>query len=259
MDELPNDLRDMLELARDEFDPPDDQAKQRVRIALAAAIGVPTVGAVLSGGKAAAMGSKAPAAMAAKAGWLALGGKLTAVAVGTVAAAGVGIALYASRAPTATPVQAPAPNVQAVPAAEAAPTPEVTPLPERAAPTELNAREQAGAEDERAAKPRKVEARARSREQRSVPAADTLAEEMALLRTASEALARGDEEAALVQLSAHGKRYPRGSLREERDGLRAIAECTRDQKPSQQAAQRFAQLYPHSLLAARVTAACRGR
>jgi hypothetical protein len=252
MDELPNDLRDMLELARDEFDPPDDQAKHRVRVALAAAIGVPTAAAVLSGGKAAAMGSKAPAAMAAKAGWLAFGGKLTAVAMGTVAAAGVGIALYASRAPTATLVQAPAPVVQAVPASEAAPTPEVTPA-ERSVP------EQAVARDEPAARPRVVEARPRARERRMAEATDTLAEEMSLLRAASEALARGDEEAALLQLRAHSERYPRGSLREERDGLRAIAECTRDQKPSQQAAQRFAQLYPHSLLAARVTAACRGR
>jgi hypothetical protein len=241
MDDLPNELRAMLELTRDEYEPPDD-AKQRVRLALAAAIGAPTAGAVLTGSKAAAMNSQAPAALAAKSGWLALGGKLTAAAVGTIAAAGIGLAVYSHRAPAVSvpapalaPAQAPvvqpviepaAPSVAALPVKEA----EHAPVPE--------------------ARPRKVA---------PAPASDTLSDEMTLLRSASEALARGDEDAALVPLRTHAKRFPRGSLREERDGLRAIAECTRDQDPSQGAAQRFARQYPNSVLTARVAAACRAR
>ncbi len=247
MDELPNDLRAMLDLARDEHDPPDDTARQRVRVALAAAIGAPT--AVLSGGKAVAMGSKAPAAMAAKAGWLALGGKLTAAAVGTVAAASIGFAVYTNRAPVTAPTASPMAQPElAAPAPEPQPEPSVVEpaLLEEAAPRE------ATSEPSETKKSRKA-ARA------SVPSADTIGEEMALLRSASEALARGDEAAALVVLRTHAKRYPRGSLREERDGLRAIAECTRDQTPSQEFAQRFTRQYPNSVLASRVIAACRAR
>jgi hypothetical protein len=239
MDELPNDLRAMLELAQDGHDPPDDSAKQRVRVALAAAIGAPAAGAVLSGGKAAAMNSQAPTALAAKTGWLTFGGKLTAAAVGTIAAAGIGYAVLSSRAPVSTPVAAPAAApVQApvVEPVEEAPVVATVPVEET---------EAAPAEE---LKPRKV-----------VPVADTLSEEMALLRSASEALARTDEEAALVHLRTHAQRFPRGSLREERDGLRAIAECTRDRDPSQDAAQRFARQYPNSVLSARVASACRAR
>ncbi|HEX5659539.1 MAG TPA: hypothetical protein VFX59_20225 [Polyangiales bacterium] len=239
MDELPNDLRAMLDLARDEFDPPDDGAQQRVRFALAAAIGAPAAGAALSGGKAAALNSQAPAALAAKTGWVALGGKLA--AVGAIAAAGIGFAVYGTRAPlpavsVPAPVVAPAlvePVIE--PSVAVVPVEEPLAVEEKLAPAQE-------------AKPRKI-----------VPAADTLSEEMALLRSASEALGRGDEEAALVQLHTHAKRFPRGSLREERDGLRAIAECTRDQSPSQDAAQRFARQYPSSVLAARVATACRAR
>lgn len=238
MDELPNDLRAMLELARDGHDPPDDSAKQRVRMALAVAIGAPSAGAVLRGGKAAAMNSQAPAALAAKTGWLTFGSKLTAAAVGTIAAAGIGYAVLSSRAP-APETSVPAPAIAPVPVIEpVVEAPVVAALPDEE-------KEAAPAEE---LKPRKI-----------APAADTLGEEMALLRSASEALARSDEDAALVHLRTHAKRFPRGSLREERDGLRAIAECTRDQDPSQEAAQRFARQYPNSVLAARVATACRAR
>jgi TolA-binding protein len=244
MDELPNDLRDIIELARDGYDPPDG-AQQRVRLALAAAIGAPAAGGALTGGKA-ALSSKAPAAIAAKAGWLTLGGKLTAAVVGMVAAAGIGFAVYTSRAPTpapvAPPVVAPAPAV-AQPPAKAQPQRE-QPRPEAAAPS-VQAAQQA---EPKPSKPRKV-----------APPADTLTQEMALLRAASEALAKGDQADALVKLDTHAKRYPNGSLREERDGLRAIAECTRSQNPSTEAATSFAQHYPSSLLTARVKAACAAR
>jgi hypothetical protein len=243
MDELPNDLRAMLDLARDVHDPPDDAAKQRVRIALAAAIGAPTAGAVLTGGKAAAMNSQAP--LAAKTGWLVLSGKVTAAAVGTLAAAGIGYAVLSSRAPVSTPIAVPAPVAVQSPVME--PPATEPPAGEAPALAALPVEEKEAPPLEEL-KPRKV-----------APAADTLGEEMALLRSASEALVHGDEEAALVHLRTHAKRFPRGSLREERDGLRAIAECTRDPNPSQEAAQRFARQYPNSVLAARVATACRAR
>ncbi|MET0284488.1 MAG: hypothetical protein ABW352_08470 [Polyangiales bacterium] len=251
MDELPNDLREMLDLARDGYDPPDDAAQRRVRMALAAAIGAPAGAAVLTGGKAAAMGSQAPVALAGKSGWLALGGKLTAAAVGTVAAAGIGYAVYTSRAPVAEPTSVRPAVVQAAPAAEPTIEAPVVAEPTIAEP----ALEQRAVEEQEPA----VAPDLKLKPRKAAPVADTLGDEMALLRSASEALARSDEAGALVHLHTHAKRYPRGSLREERDGLRAIAECTRDQQPSQDAAQRFARQYPNSVLGARVATACRAR
>jgi hypothetical protein len=250
MDELPNDLRQMLDLARDAHDPPDDAAQRRVRFALAAAIGAPAGAAVLTGGKAAAMSSQAPVALAAKTGWLALGGKLTAAAVGTLAAASIGYAVYTSRAPA---VEHGSGRPAGVPAVEQAPAQPAVVEPALAAQPAA----EPAAQEPVQVEPREADAKLKPR--KVAPVADTLGEEMVLLRSASEALARGDEAGALVPLHTHAKRYPRGSLREERDGLRAIAECTRDQDPSQEAAQRFARQYPNSVLGARVATACRAR
>lgn len=250
MDELPNDLRAVLDLARDAHDPPDDVAKQRVRIALATAIGAPSAGALLTGGKAAALGSKAPTGAVAKTGWAALGGKLTAAAVGTVAVAGIGIAAFGMRTPTPTSAPIAVPTVQEQAIAPAVVEPPAVPPAPAPAPAVLDAAPvEASAPHERRA----------PKAHRAAASADTLSDETALLRSASEALARGDQDAALAELRAHAKRYPHGSLREERDGLRAIAECTRDSTPSQDTAERFTRLYPNSVLAARVAAACRPR
>lgn len=56
---------------------------------------------------------------------------------------------------------------------------------------------------------------------------DTLAEELALLRTAQTALRAGAPADALAALSKHAARFPRGALREERMTLQVLALCDR--------------------------------
>lgn len=84
----------------------------------------------------------------------------------------------------------------------------------------------------------------------TVDTSDTdLARERALLETAKSALVRAANADALVALDEHQKRYPKGRLAEERDGLRIQAVLADRQMA--EAAQLFANFkrrYPQSLL-----------
>lgn len=267
---LPDDCQRLLDLARDGHDPVDPDARVRVRHALAAslALSAGAAGSVgLPGVHGAAHNTQLPSGAAhgtaaGKAGFTVFGSKLVALAAATVAAAGIGLAVYGARQPAA-PVQLPKPSDVAplsapsleplvVPSSAASDTPTSAALvqQEQAAPVEL------------------VPSVAHATTTRSDPArktvwsthgGDTLTAETALLRTATEALTRGDEPAALASLLQHAKQYPRGSLREERDGLRAIAECSQDTTPSSVSAKRFARTFPNSMLGARVAKACEGK
>ncbi|MEY4511513.1 MAG: hypothetical protein RLZZ450_3635 [Pseudomonadota bacterium] len=270
MTNLPDDCQRLLELARDGHDPVDPSARLRVRHAVAASLAL----------SAAAGGSIAPSALPAthagasnsqvlssaahttlsgKTGLAVFMSKLGAVATAAVAAAGIGYAVYRTQQP-APRVQLPNPSV----AAPEASAPETTGEPvaheverQQLTPDAVSRTASADSAAEAAALGREAAGVAQSplstrRKQR----ASTLSGETALLRTASEAIARGDESAALDALGLHARQFPQGSLREERDGLRAIAECTRDTTPSAASAKRFARAYPHSMLSARVAKAC---
>ena len=256
MSELPDDLRALLNLAKDGHDPTDPRAQGRVRHAIAASL-------LLSSGTAAsssvfpeAAASKtltvAQGAKATKAAWVLFGSKLTTLAAGTAAVVGLSLAAY-HYAPRSAPVQSAfsassSAQPAAIPSASARrddPVPSVEPLVPAAATDDLSARGSAADDRRDAAKLHKTRA-----------SAEDLSAEMALVRTASDALARGDESAALAALREHAHRFASGSLRVERDGLRAIAECSRETGPSNASAKRFLRMYPHSLLSARVTKAC---
>lgn len=84
-----------------------------------------------------------------------------------------------------------------------------------------------------------------------------LAEEVRLLSSAQRALNEGDPTTALARLAEHGRRFPEGTMAEERDAARALALCRAGRREeAQAAAARFLADRPTSPLAARVRASC---
>lgn len=83
------------------------------------------------------------------------------------------------------------------------------------------------------------------------------AEELTLVRAMQAALRAGDASRALALAAEHAQRFPKGTLVEEREGARAIANCQRAEpaaRPPILAA--FMQGFGASPYAARVKAAC---
>lgn len=89
------------------------------------------------------------------------------------------------------------------------------------------------------------------------PSAETLAEELDLIRRAHAASNGGDPLEALRILGLHGQRFPNGSLAIEREGARATALCQAGrEEEGRRAAERFLTAHPSSPLRARVSRAC---
>ncbi|MDB4975876.1 MAG: hypothetical protein JWN48_4217 [Myxococcaceae bacterium] len=258
MTELPDELRALLNMARDAHDPTDPEARTRVRGAIAASVLISSGAATSSVFPQAAASNTqtlGTSLHASKASWALFGSKLSTLAVGAVAAAGLSLAAYGYSKQAAPAVQ---PTTSAVLQHVAPAHSEASPEREAVAPAALppslpdtrsgSAAPELPARAERASGTRKP-----------LHGSDSMAAETALLRSASQALARGDESAAIALLREHGRRFPAGSLREEREGLRAIAECSVDDASRSvraQTARRFMHQYPGSLLGARVTKAC---
>lgn len=88
-------------------------------------------------------------------------------------------------------------------------------------------------------------------------ATPTLADELALLRDADAALARGDAKKALVLLGEHAKTFPRGQMVPERMLQRAVALCRLGQRVrSRTAIDKLLAAYPTTPLRARANAVC---
>ncbi|MFT3927345.1 MAG: hypothetical protein QM778_32725 [Myxococcales bacterium] len=83
----------------------------------------------------------------------------------------------------------------------------------------------------------------------------TLKDELALLATAQQALRDGDAKRALAKAEEHRQRFPRGSLREERIGIDALARCALGHDGAEVVAT-LDKLSPQSPLLARVRQAC---
>lgn len=90
------------------------------------------------------------------------------------------------------------------------------------------------------------------------PAGD-IAAERALIDTARTALARGLASDALTATDAHAKRFPRGSLGEEREAIaiQALA-ATGARAAARSRAERFRKTYPSSIFGAAVQSAAEG-
>jgi hypothetical protein len=86
---------------------------------------------------------------------------------------------------------------------------------------------------------------------------DNSAEELPLVRAMQQALRSGEPQQALALAANHERRFPRGTLVEEREGVRAVARCqlaTPDARAPILAA--FARRFATSPYVARVKAAC---
>jgi hypothetical protein len=86
--------------------------------------------------------------------------------------------------------------------------------------------------------------------------ASELADELALVRAASDAVDRADAVRALALLSSYAQRYPRGSLQTEAQALRAIALCASKQSGATAARDAFLSAHARSALAQRVRNTC---
>ncbi len=89
---------------------------------------------------------------------------------------------------------------------------------------------------------------------------DTLAEELALLRAAQNALRTGAPDDALAALSKHASRFPTGVLREERMTLQVLALCDRGDVDAARAARRdLEKVAPGSSHLQRLSSSCAAR
>ncbi len=104
--------------------------------------------------------------------------------------------------------------------------------------------QKASAEDAREASPRSLDSHDPSAQTQSLGA------EQRLLEQARAALARGLARDALTALDRHKARFPRGLLREEREGLRVpVLVALGQDDEARKAAARFLARYPSSLFA----------
>jgi hypothetical protein len=271
-EKLGADGRALLDAAASGLEPSDADRK-RVRISLAAAIAAGAAGAT-----AGATSSAAAASVS-----MSLGVKV-AIAVVALAAAGGGLA-YVQRSMTPAPVAHSAAATTHDPLAR---TTNVTPvarrttaplraLPQPSAPALPSAVDAIAptppaapaAEPRGAARPRN-DALPAPAEPAAVPslaqatptpaALDELPAETALLRRAQAALSLHTETSAgeaLAALDEHARRFPAGTLAEEREATRALALCAAGRiGEAQGAARSFLAAHPTSPLAHRVRAAC---
>ncbi len=84
----------------------------------------------------------------------------------------------------------------------------------------------------------------------------SIADEIALIRSAQQHLAAGDAAAALVELDEHAARFPHGAMAEEREGARLVAHCMLGDAGAVARAEKFLASHGESPIAVRVRSAC---
>jgi hypothetical protein len=83
-----------------------------------------------------------------------------------------------------------------------------------------------------------------------------LADEMAILSQASQALAAGDTQRARALLDSHRQRFPHGNLLAERHGLGVLAGCMANETGCKTRAAAYLKASPDAVLSARIQSAC---
>lgn len=236
MSDLSPEARALLAAAADGDDPtPAD--RDRIARALAVPLGITALlpATAQAAGAAVGTGLTVSKALAAGALLLTFGG---AAAVGARRASPRAVTTaVTARAPAASPAARPSAAVQPAPARATAPSPPAVavaqPEPAVAPSPPRRTRVQPGVEE------------------------DSLRAESELLAAAHRSLARGDAPGALARIADYDTRFPRGTLREERDLERALALCAAGRvEESRAAAQRFLRAYPDSPSAGRAASAC---
>lgn len=286
VDELSPDARALLTRAAGGDEPTNDD-RARVHAALTAAIagGAGVVTVVASSSAAAsttaaatsAVATSAAATSAAGAATMSLSAKIACAVIALSAVGGAAVVVAPWEAgeapavsePVAVPV-GPAPPVEGARAPYAVPSLD-EPSPEVAAPIPPPEPEPeiSTARVPRTVEPTVVRPSIRRAAPELAPAiepeppapepapASTLAEEVGLLRSAHAALNAGDPNAALARLAEHARRFPSGTMAEERDAARVLALCRAERRDeARTAAARFLRDRPSSPLAARVRASC---
>jgi hypothetical protein len=238
MNELSEYSRALLSAAQ-AGDEPTDGDRVRVQRALSASIAAGTTlaapaAAAATGGTSAVAGGVGVAKIAA---WMGVG------LIAGLVSGGAVIAVQELREPSrsaAPPAAAPRPaHVVAIAAAPAAPAPDDEPVPTVEAPRATPAPSA------------RIAARA------TTPVVGSIAAETALLEAARTALGRGDARAALDDLNEHEKRFPEGTLTEERLASKVFALCALGRKAeASDAAAALLRRAPSSPLRARVLDSC---
>jgi hypothetical protein len=274
MNALSQDARALIDgvLKRDD---PTDADKARVRIRLAAELGAAAFAtlALSAAGTAASAGTTALAASggasasgnAAQGTTWSLLSKLSLSAAALALAAGVLWLSGGEREQRNTR----APAERAAPQVVSAPTPAAlafakaardeaaanAPVNETVAPRIAAAQEAAPrGESKHVAAPRKVAA-SQVEAPAAAPTASTLGQELKMLAEAQAALRAGAPERALALAAQHRASFPDGVMKEERQGIEALAGCALGRDYRAQAEQ-FLQSAQSSPLAARVRKAC---
>jgi hypothetical protein len=156
---------------------------------------------------------------------------------------------HAANAPTAASVNARA-------ASSNSPSPRQPASKPTARPT---AQPHAAAELETSPAPTETGARTSTRAQPVPVRVDDSADardELVLVERMHAALRAGKPAAALELSAEHAKRWPHGSLSEERDAVSAIASCALHKDDAAARAKTFLSKYPHAPTAPRVLGAC---
>ena len=81
-------------------------------------------------------------------------------------------------------------------------------------------------------------------------------DEMELVEELESAVAKGDTARARALASEHARRFPTGTLSEEREGARVLTECGAGSAGGSDMANAFLNRYPNSPLRARILASC---
>lgn len=98
--------------------------------------------------------------------------------------------------------------------------------------------------------------RTRKTQEKSPDEETTLIKEIALLKKASQSINQGKARQALSLLDDYNNEFPKGVLRQERNGLRVIALCALDDPRAALAEERFLTRAPNSPLSMRVRKQC---
>lgn len=227
MTELSPKAKALFEQAQTSFEP-DAARLARVRASLTAKLGPGSTGG--SGGPA---GTKS---------------LIRKGALGSLAGAvGIGVIVVAVRA------FSPAPSSPNAPAEERAPAAVSVPPPTRVAEVAPQA-SASSVPPATSLRPTRVGASAQPSD------VDSLAEELALMREVRTALSSGNASRALTLLDEHARRFPRGTLGQERQATRVLALCAAGRVGEARAeAARFEKAAPRSPLLPRIRSSCAGQ
>lgn len=239
MSDLTPEDRALIDRARDDA-APTAADRARVQRRLAAQLGAAAVG----------LTTTTTATTAAASSWVGISAAKVVVALGIVTAGAA--VVYTTSRPSHTPLVAPSSavgiasrpqpsrpesTIPAPPATSSEPPaiPSTTPIVAPLRPAEKSLRPTASAST----------------------STSTLDEELALLAQADASLRRGDATKALTQLDEHARRFPKSSVKEERDVERVLALCAAGRSPeARREADAILKAHPSSPYTARLRASC---